>query len=162
MSGDTDSTELDRLWYVVEDFVKASLEGKEPTKESLMRAYSAEMQLETTRGVLNTRADGTQAHGVRRRIVRLVRAYAGDHSGESLEQFKENWEKATRFIFKYHERHYVQRCRDEERTHPPGTVHPVLNELIDDGITSIYELGLETWKRHRQELRSNGSPTSCS
>lgn len=124
-----------------------------------MHAYSAEMQLETTKRVFYTRPGGKQVHGVRKRLVRIVQGYAEDHPGDSLEQFQEKWERATRFIFKYHERHYVQRCRDEGRD-ARGAEFDDLNGFVDDGTPSIYDLGTRAWRHYRQEQRSSDAPTS--
>lgn len=156
--------ELDELWAEIKQFIIETLEDKEITHASLMHAYTAVSKLEHDIDVSRGSASWNKVggvHGMRTRIVLLVQQYADDDQDGTkdpeadLEEFARKWQRASKFIFNYHERMFSDRLRRQESNNRLPAAKPTdLNDrTIDDGTTTIYELGIEAWKQRRREER---------
>ena len=147
-SSKSSNEDLDYHWSIVKESLLSMLNGSKPSSVEVMNAYSSAYTLETNAmPVRYARPDGTSVHGVRVRVVKVIREYCQINGEEEESAFRDKWSLAARNIFSYHDRHYAKRQAEEHRAPrplPPDLVFP------DDGTTSMFQLGMAVWKKENE------------
>lgn len=137
----------DELWKMIEDYLRIVLNSdRNPTIKEAMDAYSASVDLESRRysdkggNVYYRKPDGKRVHGVRIRTAKLIREYCENHSNETRESFLIKWQRASKIIFSYHDRHYVKRERDESASTSPNYETAMM-----------FDFGMMVWDQYHGE-----------
>lgn len=137
-------------WDIVSTFLLRHLDGKQaaPSASETMAVYDAEYALETSYGFKYRLVPGLSslpsAQFVRSNVVELVRTHKREHPLEEREAFRLRWQQPCRFVFSYHDRHYVKRAQGEKPKERRLMIYPHF-DFQDDGAVTIFDLGMLTW-----------------
>ncbi|PWN36493.1 uncharacterized protein FA14DRAFT_3275 [Meira miltonrushii] len=136
----------DEHWKTIKELIEIILKAeRKPSVKESMNAHFACFALET--GEYKDKADsvyyrkpnGQRVHGVRIRTAKLIRQHCEVHMNETRQDFLDKWQRATKLIFTYHDRHYVKR-EQHESTGPPN--YETAN-MLDFGMMVWDEVHLE-------------------
>lgn len=150
----SNSLTKDEHWETIKEFLNVVLNSqRDPSIKEAMGAHSACVALETrsykdqAESVYYRKPNGQRVHGVRVRTAKLIRRHCEDHMDETRQAFQNKWQRATKLIFTYHDRHYVKREQDESIGEP------------NYDTAKMFDFGMMVWDEFHNEQLPNLNTT---